>query len=64
MLRIIILAIIALLVLSFFGISLRAIIESPAGQENFAYVWNLIVTAALWVWQFIVDAIDFLIFWK
>ncbi len=31
------------LALSFFGISLRAIITSPAGQENFHYVYELLV---------------------
>ncbi len=28
--------------LSFFGISLKAIIESPAGQANFAYLFHFL----------------------
>lgn len=41
------------LALSFFGISIESIIQSPAGQANLAYVgqlltdlWNLITTKA------------------
>ena len=64
MLRLIILIIIALLVLSFFGISIRGIIESPTGQENFAYAWELIVLAAQWIWNLIVEAFDFITFWN
>lgn len=37
------------LALSFFGISIRAIIESPTGQENLAYVANLAVSGWHWV---------------
>ena len=38
--------IIALLVLSFFGVSLRGVVESPTGQSNFGYVKEL--TVNLW----------------
>lgn len=41
---------ILLLALSFFGISLQAIINSPAGQENFGYIYH----ALLQVWESIV----------
>lgn len=34
------------LALSFFGISIQAIISSPAGQENFGYLAHLAL--ALW----------------
>src|SRR3989344_8238551 len=37
-----------LLALSFFGISIQAIINSPAGQENFAYIISLLSRA--WEW--------------
>ncbi len=37
-----------ILLLSFFGISLQAIVNSPAGQENFAYLW--ILTKMFWHW--------------
>jgi len=36
------------LAISFFGISLKAIIESPAGQENLAYLAQL--ATAFWHW--------------
>jgi len=42
MIRFIIILAIGLIALSYFGISVRHIIESPAGQENFSYVWGLI----------------------
>jgi hypothetical protein len=45
MLRLIFLIVILVLALSFFGISLRSIVESPTGQENIAYVWSLIMDA-------------------
>jgi hypothetical protein len=34
--------------LSFFGISIKAIIESPAGQSNFGYLLHLFIL--LWQW--------------
>ena len=34
--------------LSFFGISIKAIIESPAGQSNFLYLLHLL--SLLWQW--------------
>lgn len=37
-----------LLALSFFGISIQAIINSPAGQENFSYLLH--VLSQLWLW--------------
>ena len=39
---------ILLLALSFFGISLQAIVNSPAGQANFAYVADLL--SQFWHW--------------
>jgi hypothetical protein len=36
------------LALSFFGISIQAIVTSPAGKENFAYVYQLLLD--LWHW--------------
>jgi hypothetical protein len=49
MVRTIFWAFILVLALSFFGISLRAIIMSPAGQENFGYVYHLMVQG--WQWS-------------
>ncbi len=37
--------------LSFFGISIKAIIESPAGQSNFGYLLHLL--SLLWQWLII-----------
>ncbi|KKW39811.1 MAG: hypothetical protein UY89_C0013G0018 [Parcubacteria group bacterium GW2011_GWA1_54_9] len=34
--------------LSFFGISLEAIVNSPAGQENFSYLLYLL--SQIWQW--------------
>lgn len=35
--------------LSFFGISIQAIINSPAGQANFVYVFHLVGQGWQWV---------------
>lgn len=37
-----------ILALSYFGISIEAIINSPAGQANFAYLGHLL--SQLWQW--------------
>ncbi len=37
-----------ILALSFFGISIQAVINSPAGQENIEYVVNLF--SHVWQW--------------
>jgi hypothetical protein len=42
MVHLIIWVVIGLLALSFFGISLRGLIESPTSQENFNYLWFLL----------------------
>lgn len=51
MLRTIIFIVFIMLVLSFFGISIREVATSPAGQENFGFLWELIKSG----WQAIVD---------
>jgi hypothetical protein len=48
MLRTILWALVFLLALSFFGISIQAIIDSPAGQANFAYLLHLLTQ--FWSW--------------
>ena len=40
--------IVLVLALSFFGISIQAIVNSPAGQENFSYLLNLL--SQFWDW--------------
>jgi hypothetical protein len=38
-----------ILALSFFGISIQSIVNSPAGQANIAYVLNLLSEGVTWV---------------
>ncbi len=45
MLKLIIYIVVGLLVLSFFGISLQHLVESPAAQTNFEYVTGLLEQA-------------------
>jgi len=47
-LRTIFWALVLILALSFFGISIQAIVNSPAGQANFVYIHS--VLSALWQW--------------
>ncbi|MES2931204.1 MAG: hypothetical protein V4682_00715 [Patescibacteria group bacterium] len=42
MVRFIILIIILILGLSYFGISIRDIAQSPTGEDNFTFVWNYV----------------------
>lgn len=44
---------ILVLALSFFGISIQAIVNSPAGQANFGYLYNLLSQ----IWQWLVDLV-------
>lgn len=62
MIRIIVYTVIALLVLSFFGISLQGIIEQPTTQANFQYVWNSIVFAATYLWNLIQPLVNLIPF--
>lgn len=54
MLRTIILIIVIVLVLSFFGISIQSVINSPTGQENFGFLWSLIKDG----WEVVKDGWD------
>lgn len=51
MLKTMIWILIFLLALSFFGISLQAIVNSPAGQANFSYLMDLITRFWEWLTQ-------------
>lgn len=53
MVRFIIILIIGVLALSYFGISIQNIVESPTGTDNFTYVWNFIKDG----WHLIVGGI-------
>lgn len=48
MLKTIFWALVLILALSFFGISIQAIVNSPAGQANLAYLFHLF--SQLWQW--------------
>lgn len=41
--KLIIIIIIAIIILSYLGFDLRAIVESPESQGNLGYVWGLVV---------------------
>lgn len=43
LIRTIILIVIALLVLSYFGLNIRSIINSPAGKDNFSFTQELMI---------------------
>lgn len=48
MLKFIFWIIVGVLALSFFGISLETVVNSPAGQANFSYLWQIVLD--LWHW--------------
>jgi hypothetical protein len=58
MLKLVLYIIILLLVLSFFGVSLQHVIESPAAQANFKYVGQLLAEG----WQLIIAQLS--AFWS
>lgn len=49
MLKTIFWTLVLILALSFFGISIRAIVNSPAGQENFTYIGSLLSQGWEWI---------------
>ncbi|MFZ1075127.1 MAG: hypothetical protein WAN50_02025 [Minisyncoccia bacterium] len=53
MLHLIFWTLVLLLALSFFGISIQSIVNSPAGQANFAYIYHLCLIG----WQWIVNLV-------
>ena len=55
--RLLIIVAILLLALSFFGISVRSIVESPTGHDNFTFIWELIRTG----WHILVGWADLII---
>ena len=64
MVRLIIWIIIGLLALSFFGVSLRALVESPTSQDNFGYLFSLLREG----WDYIVtwfeSVADLIVWWQ
>lgn len=57
MARFIILVIILILALSYFGISIRDIAQSPTGQDNFSFVWMYVKDGWEILTQFVADLI-------
>lgn len=47
LIRLILILAVLVLALSFFGISIRSIVQSPAGKDNFTFIWELLKTG----WQ-------------
>jgi hypothetical protein len=60
MVRIIFYVIFAVLVLSFFGISIQSVVHSPAGEANFGYVGDLVVSGFRFITAFILAGITWL----
>ena len=48
LLRLVFSVFVLFLALSFFGVSIQAVVNSPAGQENLTYLFNLF--SQLWQW--------------
>lgn len=44
MIRSLVTLFIILLVLSFFGISIRSVLSSPTGKDNLTFIWELVHT--------------------
>lgn len=42
MIRILFFALVVILLLSFFGVSIESVVHSPTGQSNFSYVGDLL----------------------
>jgi hypothetical protein len=59
MLRTILYVVIAVFVLSFFGITIQSILHSPAGEANFGFLGELVISG----FQFVVNFIGAIIAW-
>ena len=57
MVRLVIWIIIGLLALSFFGVSLQALVENPTNQSNMSYLTNMLETG----WDYMVAWVEALI---
>src|SRR5512145_3066803 len=63
--QIILIIVIALIVLGYFGLNIADILASPVVKENLAYAWNLVKEVwgsylsgpATWVWEHIVSVL-------
>lgn len=66
MLRILFYIVVLVLALSFFGVSIQSIVQSPTGQENFGFITGLFTTGWQWivgtvttVWHWIIAVMPF-----
>lgn len=57
-LQLILIIVIALIILGYFGLNIREILEKPVVQNNLAWFWDFLQTVwsylkgpALWVWE-------------
>ena len=54
MIRLLLYIVIIVLVLSFFGVSVQTLVNSPVTEANFSYLWHLTVTG----WEELILAIQ------
>ena len=47
LIKMILVIIVALLIISYFGINIRALVNSPTTQDNVSYVWN----GTIYIWD-------------
>lgn len=59
MIRIAFWTVIMVLFLSFFGISVQSLFESPLAQSNLSYLWNMVVSG----FRFIITSLAPVIEW-
>lgn len=53
----IVLIIIALIILGYFNIDFKSLVQSPIVKDNLAYAWQLLVEGIKTGWQYLLDAI-------
>lgn len=61
MIRLVFWTVIIVLFLSFFGISVQSLFESPLAQNNLSYVWNLVVSGFHFVITLLAPAIEWIV---
>lgn len=53
--QIIIAIVIIVLILTFFRVNLRVILESDTGKSNFGYLWELLTKFWDWLWHWVME---------
>lgn len=61
MIRIVFWTVIIVLFLSFFGISVQSLFESPLAQNNLSYVWNLVVSGFRFIATLVAPVIEWIV---